>query len=567
MVKWKTVNRVAALATKWQYIDDIVTLEIRKAGDHMNAEFVFQVKDLLKGLFEVGDELDQKGLGRQMGLNDDDPMRDTIKAEILLFMFKVLDSDKMLNEEGVEYINDCLGYNFTQLSIEVARKNTLDKKYPQMSILLPTFTIIDSHLGGNNLSTIYVKTISFVTIGLLNAKGATLQETVNYCRRIRIYIDLVEKSLDCSLDFDPMRHIDSDNKTIIDAAIKIDKKIHPYEDEQNYLEASITAVKNAIMEDNRNKESNTRNRNEDISPKPENEKDDVTGEKKKIPAIRRLDQLIGLRGVKSQIRTILNVHIVNKKCEEYNIERQPIGMHMIFTGNPGTGKTTVARLVGEIFHEEGILSKGQFIEVSRSELVGKYVGHTARLVKEYVEKAKGGVLFIDEAYSLVGDGNDFGQEAIDTLVKEMEDNRDDLVIIAAGYQSLMQGFMEANPGIRSRFPITVEFQDYTAEELLQIFKIFCSENSINVSPVVLYRVKEAFRYEVGRHRQNFGNARMVRNLFEKMIMNQADRLVTGNKLGAEDVTKLMPEDLPDSVYNKGHRTTRTEDFHIVSDID
>ena len=532
----------------------------------MNAEFVFQVKDLLKGLFEVGDELDQRGLGRQMGLNDDDPMRDTIKAEILLFMFKVLDSDKMLNEEGVEYINDCLGYNFTQLSIEVARKNTLDKKYPQMSILLPTFTIIDSHLGGNNLSTIYVKTISFVTIGLLNAKGASLQETVNYCRRIRIYIDLVEKSLDCSLDFDPMRHIDSDNKTIIDAAVKIDKKIHPYEDEQNYLEASITAVKNAIMEDNRNKESNTRNRNEDISPKPENEKDDVTGEKK-LPAICRLDQLIGLRGVKSQIRTILNVHIVNKKCEEYNIERQPIGMHMIFTGNPGTGKTTVARLVGEIFHEEGILSKGQFIEVSRSELVGKYVGHTARLVKEYVEKAKGGVLFIDEAYSLVGDGNDFGQEAIDTLVKEMEDNRDDLVIIAAGYQSLMQGFMEANPGIRSRFPITVEFQDYTAEELLQIFKIFCSENSINVSPVVLYRVKEAFRYEVGRHRQNFGNARMVRNLFEKMIMNQADRLVTGNKLGAEDVTKLMPEDLPDSVYNKGHRTTRTEDFHIVSDID
>ena len=567
MVKWKTVNRVAALATKWQYIDDIVTLEIRKAGDHMNAEFVFQVKDLLKSLFEVGDELDQRGLGRQMGLNDDDPMRDTIKAEILLFMFKVLDSDKMLNEEGVEYINDCLGYNFTQLSIEVARKNTLDKKYPQMSILLPTFTIIDSHLGGNNLSTIYVKTISFVTIGLLNAKGASLQETVNYCRRIRIYIDLVEKSLDCSLDFDPMRHIDSDNKTIIDAAVKIDKKIHPYEDEQNYLEASITAVKNAIMEDNRNKESNTRNRNEDISSKPENEKDDVTGEKKKLPAICRLDQLIGLRGVKSQIRTILNVHIVNKKCEEYNIERQPIGMHMIFTGNPGTGKTTVARLVGEIFHEEGILSKGQFIEVCRSELVGKYVGHTARLVKEYVEKAKGGVLFIDEAYSLVGDGNDFGQEAIDTLVKEMEDNRDDLVIIAAGYPSLMQGFMEANPGIRSRFPITVEFPDYTADELLQIFRVFCSENSINVSPAVLYRVKEAFRYEVGRHRQNFGNARMVRNLFEKMIMNQADRLVTGNKLGAEDVTKLLSSDLPDSVYGRGRRTSNADNIHIVSDID
>lgn len=526
----------------------------------MNAEFNSQIKTVVDGLFKIGDELDKRGIGKQINQSGDGSIRDTIKAEMLLFIFKVLDPDKMLNEEGVNYINDCLGYDFTLLNIEVARKKTLNDKFPQVSVLLPTFIVIDGELGGNTLSSTYVKAISFVTIGLFNCKSASLQETINYCRRIKLYSDMVSRCLDEELEFDPMTHIDENNKSIIEMAIAIDEKINPYEDERKYLELSVETVRKTIQAQKERKEQEENVKEIDLTI---DFVEDTEIEKKTTSAMDKLDNLIGLRGVKNQIHTLLNVQIVYQKCKEYNIERQSIGKHMIFTGNPGTGKTTVARLVGEIYHEKGLLSKGHFIEVSRAELVGKYVGHTAQIVKEIVEKAKGGVLFIDEAYSLSGSGNDFGQEAIDTLVKEMEDNRDDLVVIAAGYPALMQEFLRSNPGLQSRFPITVEFPDYSPEELIQIFKSLCAENSFNVTFELLDRVKAAFRTEASRRRNNFGNARMVRNYFEKMIMNQANRLVVGGTLGMQDVTEFVLEDIPYNGISKSYIPTYRNDLHTV----
>ncbi len=283
----------------------------------------------------------------------------------------------------------------------------------------------------------------------------------------------------------------------------------------------------------------------------------------KDSGINQLNKLIGLGEVKEQIQTVLNVHKVNKQCKEYGIERRSIGMHMVFTGNPGTGKTTVARIVGKLYHEEGLLSTGQFIEVSRADLVGKYVGHTAQMVKDVIKRAKGGVLFIDEAYTLSGDDNDFGIEAIDMLVKEMEDYRDDLVVIVAGYPALMYQFMESNPGLKSRFPITVEFSDYSVDELLDIYKLFCSENSIDAGPEVLEKVKRAFKTEAAKKKQNFGNARMVRNYFEKMIMNQANRSVREHKLNANDMTTFTIEDIPTGPINKINKLDNKNDFHVV----
>ena len=519
----------------------------------MNADFKAQIKEVVGALFKIGDELDEKGVGQCINQTGDGDLRETIKAEILLFVFKVIDPNKTLSEDELAYINDCLDYNFTPLSFEIARKRAIEQEIPQLSVLLPGFIIIDDKLGGHTLSTTYVKTISYVTIGLLNCNRASLQETINYCRRIKIYVDMINSCLDYDFEFDPMEHIDEGNKTILDVAITVDEKLNIYEAENKYLESTIKAVRETIQENRGSLEgiaerissnrSDTGDNSYDDSDNCELTEDYKSVNSNKTSALERLDQLIGLGGVKRQIRTLLNVQIVNKKCEEYKILRQPIGKHMIFTGNPGTGKTTVARLVGEIFHEEGILSKGHFIEVSRADLVGKYVGHTAQMVEDVVKKAKGGVLFIDEAYTLIGDGEDFGPEAISTLLKEMEDNRDDLVVIAAGYPALMREFMFSNPGLQSRFPMTIEFPDYSTEELIQIFKMYCKENSFSIDAALLERVKAVFKAEAARRRENFGNARMVRNYFEKMVMNQANRLVEDNTLDRQDVMEFTIDDI------------------------
>lgn len=223
--------------------------------------------------------------------------------------------------------------------------------------------------------------------------------------------------------------------------------------------------------------------------------------------------------------------------------------HLVFTGNPGTGKTTVARLIAEVYHSMGLLSKGHLIEVDRGELVAGYVGHTALKVQEVIEKAKGGVLFIDEAYSLNSKSeNDFGHEAIETLLKEMEDNREDLVVIMAGYPDLMNDLLESNPGLSSRFSKTIYFPDYSARELAQIFAKFCDENSIECSVGIFNRVKRYFNMELNRNNKNFGNARAVRNYFEQTLMNQANRLVAQNNVEKEDLCKLLYSDLPTRFY-------------------
>ena len=523
----------------------------------MSADFNSQIKGVVASLFEVADELDRKGIGKQIIKDGDTSLRDAIKLEILFFIFKVIDSDRLIKEEELKFINDCLDYDYTSLNLEVARRQALDADVPQMSLILPSFIIIDSRLGGNKFSATYVQTISYVTIGVLNCTSASLQETVSYCRRIKIYSEMIRRSLDCELDFDPMKHIGEEHKSLLKLAIEIDEKINKYEAENKYLEASVEAIKKSIEEQKEEDEQNEKEEEEEEeseSSKDLSDNDD--------PA-EQLEHLIGLRNVKNQIYTLVNVQIVNMKCKEYSIERQAIGKHMIFTGNPGTGKTTVARLVGKIYYEKGILSKGHLVEVSRADLVGKYVGHTAQMVKEAVKKAKGGVLFIDEAYSLSGGGGDFGQEAIDTLVKEMEDNRDDLVVIAAGYPALMQQFMDSNPGLKSRFPITVEFPNYTLGELIKIFKMFCDENTIKVNNELLERVRAEFRIEIVKKRHNFGNARMVRNYFEKMTMNQANRLVLGNTLGENDVTMFTMDDLPSCGISRSYIPKYENDLNLI----
>lgn len=260
--------------------------------------------------------------------------------------------------------------------------------------------------------------------------------------------------------------------------------------------------------------------------------------------MRRLDELVGMQDVKEEMNSLVNLIRVRKMRQEHHLPAMPMSYHMVFTGNPGTGKTTVARLVGEIYRELGVLSRGVLIETDRAGLVAGYVGQTAIKVKEVVEKAKGGVLFIDEAYTLSGNsnGNDFGGEAIDTLVKLMEDYRDDLVVIVAGYTKEMESFLRSNTGLVSRFNKFIEFPDYSDEELLEIMDGMAAKAGFRIVPETRAAVNEYLDRMPSEKKEKFGNARGIRNLFEKMVSSQANRIILVEEPTVEELTELLPED-------------------------
>lgn len=287
--------------------------------------------------------------------------------------------------------------------------------------------------------------------------------------------------------------------------------------------------------------------------KPKIEIDTQEAKKSEVKPLNELlsgmDSLVGLQDVKQNITSLINTHQANNVRMNKGMTKIPVGLHCVFTGSPGTGKTTVARSVADMYNAIGLLPTNKVVEVDRASLVAGYVGQTALRVQEVINQAIGGVLFIDEAYSLSADsGAGFGDEAISTLVKAMEDHRDNLAVIVAGYKDPMKSFIESNQGLRSRFQNVIHFPDYTQAELTQIFNNLCDANNMTISEAGLQKLNKylADVNPVGEH----GNARFIRNLFEKMFANLSNRAASDGNIEIDELKEFTDLDVPTAEARK-----------------
>jgi len=287
----------------------------------------------------------------------------------------------------------------------------------------------------------------------------------------------------------------------------------------------------------------------DTGSSDDGQKEDKVPPKEEIAdLLAELDSYIGLGEVKKEVKNLINMAKVYKLRLDNDLPNADVSLHMVFSGNPGTGKTMIARFMARVYHSLGLLSVGNLVEVDRSGLVAGYIGQTAIKTSKVLEEAKGSVLFIDEAYTLTSKTeNDFGYEAVDTVLKFMEDNRDDIVVIVAGYIDLMEDFIDSNPGLRSRFNKYVDFADYTADEMSGIFALNCKKACYVLDGDAESEVKDYFA-AVSEDAGEFGNARGVRNTFEKILTEQANRIAMLDEVSRDDLMKITKEDVVAALY-------------------
>ena len=283
---------------------------------------------------------------------------------------------------------------------------------------------------------------------------------------------------------------------------------------------------------------------------PEGKEEEVKPQEPETDPMEELESLVGLTTIKADVKELMAFVKIQKMRSDAGLKSVPVSLHLVFTGNPGTGKTTVARIISRLYKQIGVLSKGQLVEVDRSGLVAGYVGQTALKTQEQIKKAMGGVLFIDEAYALAQKDDAFGQEAIDTVLKAMEDHRDDLVVIVAGYTKPMEKFINSNPGLKSRFNKYIEFPDYTIDELEAIFYRNCQKYDYIVEEEAKKQIRARIIGRKMMRQENFANAREVRNMFEDIITNQARRVAAMENPTHDDMMRITIEDLSDDIGDK-----------------
>lgn len=481
-------------------------------------------------------------------------LAETYKTDMINFLIYLAYSDGRLNKEEVKYINSLTGLYFNEQDISKyadkwGLKTESIKDRPPMSLE----PFVRSNIGPEtgeisnryyDLISLYVTTFNYVGNDFIScnkdiAKGE-IEALSSYIMMIKSYIDIINGKIE---DYKPTIAFKSGSK------VKTEPKPQYVEAQENYdmingdriyrddkvsKEESRVIIRHNNTPDDMNNDINNDINNDEkpVDYKKINNTDEVkqvmdTEDINLEVLLDELNQLTGMESVKVEINNLINLLKICRIRQEKGLKLPPTTNHLIFLGNPGTGKTTVARILSKIYHGLGILSKGHLVEVDRSGLVAGYMGQTSEKVMEVVERAKGGILFIDEAYALASgkQEGDFGKEAIDILNKAMEDYRDDLIVIAAGYHDEMQDFLDANPGLRSRFNRTIEFPNYNAEELVTIMINRAAKLDYEFSDDAIKFVKEKFENVLACPPENFGNARSVRNYLDRAINNQANRLV------------------------------------------
>ena len=480
-----------------------------------------ETQSLYTTIMSIADKIDKKLMTKDI---NHESIKELLRIDLRNFLIFLTIADHVVEKDEIRYINKSLGYNFDDITMKkfamesnIIREDFLNNPPSSMRYFLDygkdDFIIHEAKYY--DIGKLYI--LVFQALGedfLSNCRHMEVTE-VNQLTRYRFMLESKVKAYVKSGGIAPARpdSIPFIRKTQQEAAPQTETEI-PFT-------GSISGGDKTI---------------EDLDS-----------------LLKELEDLIGLDSVKSEVKNLINLLKIIDIRKKNGLKTPSVTKHFVFTGNPGTGKTTVARLLSQIYCALGILSKGHILEVDRSGLVAAYMGQTAIKVKEVLDKAIGGVLFIDEAYSLAKEtpGGDFGQEAIDTLVKAMEDNRDDLIVIVAGYPDLMDNFVKSNPGLKSRFQKTIHFPDYSADDLYKVFLKFCKANDYQLSPAGTDYLKIHLEEYVAASDKYFGNARDVRNFLDIAISAQANRLLAENVTSAEALVTLQPDDLSHIFEERG----------------
>lgn len=424
------------------------------------------------------------------------PTKNLINKELLNFLSYLSASDGRIREKEASFISRCLGEDLSAQALHdyIVNHNTYSKSF-ENCVPEGLKKVVRWDLSANTLdcyqSLAYIELFRFIGKEFLSCDGEITESEIN--------------------DFNTYMNT-----------------LTTYRDEQvqNKKTASTTSAK----------QGSTRLHTESKGIEPKETLEQILAE---------LNALTGLDAVKKDVEALAHMQEIQHLREKRGLKKIPMSNHLVFSGNPGTGKTTVARLLAKIYHKIGILSKNSVEEVDRARLVAGYVGQTAIKTQEVIEKAMGGVLFIDEAYTLAPDANgkDYGQEAIDTLLKVMEDKRDNFVVIVAGYPEPMKKFIESNPGLRSRFNKYINFEDYTPSQLATIYQSMCKQAGYVLSVEAKTCIIEKLENLHANRSANFANAREVRNLFEKAVVKQASRLFEIKNPSNEQLCELTVSDV------------------------